>query len=519
MYESPFARRYAARVVPRARRLGRRTLAVLGALTATAAALRFATLGLQSYWYNEAASVLLAKRPFGDMLDRIPRMEGNPPLYYVLAWLWAKAFGPGEVGLRSLSALCGTAMVPAAYAVGARLGRGRAGLWLAALTALSPLLWWFSQEARPYILLGLLTALSLLAFLRFLGEGRGRDLAWWSALSALALGTHYFALAAIAPQAAVLVWRARSPRAGAGARALRPALLALVVPLAVAVALVPLARDQSSPATTSIPGPLATRSVELPKQLLLAFDAPLELELTVVAALLVLLGAWLAFARTDPDARGGARLAGGLGAAALAGVIAAALVGVDYLNTRNMIETWLPLAAVVAIGVAAPRAGRWGPLAGTALAALGLAAILSVDLHRPFQRDDWRGAARALGPARAPRAIVVTPGDGILPLAVYLPRAHQLAPGVRVAEIDVLGVALRRKQGEGPRQPTRVPPAPYPQFRLIGVRRDRMFLVARYRAPAALPISEGNLVNTRASRLPALYLYEPPESRRKMRDH
>ena len=42
----------------------------------------------------------------------IPRMEGNPPLYYVLAWLWAKVFGTGEVGLRSLSAVCGTAICP-----------------------------------------------------------------------------------------------------------------------------------------------------------------------------------------------------------------------------------------------------------------------------------------------------------------------------------------------------------------------------------------------------------------------
>ena len=112
----------------RARAAGRDALIAVAALTVVAAALRFSTLGLQSYWYNEAATALLTKLSLGDMLDRIPRMEGNPPLYYVLAWTWVKAFGAGEVGLRSLSALCGTAMVPAAYVVGARLAGARAGV-------------------------------------------------------------------------------------------------------------------------------------------------------------------------------------------------------------------------------------------------------------------------------------------------------------------------------------------------------------------------------------------------------
>src|SRR5207247_8403994 len=152
----------------RVRSAGRDALVAVAALTLLAAALRFSTLGLQSYWYNEAATALLTKLSLGDMLDRIPRMEGNPPLYYVLAWAWAKAFGTGEVGLRSLSAVCGTAMVPAAYVAGARLANARAGVALAALAACRPLLVWFSQEARPYIVLALLTALALIAFVRSL---------------------------------------------------------------------------------------------------------------------------------------------------------------------------------------------------------------------------------------------------------------------------------------------------------------------------------------------------------------
>src|SRR4051812_3497542 len=71
----------------------RRELAVLAGLTALAAALRFWHIGSQSYWYDESYTVDLVGRGFGDMISTIPRTESTPPLYYVLAWVWAKLFG------------------------------------------------------------------------------------------------------------------------------------------------------------------------------------------------------------------------------------------------------------------------------------------------------------------------------------------------------------------------------------------------------------------------------------------
>ncbi|MDQ6750970.1 MAG: glycosyltransferase family 39 protein, partial [Actinomycetota bacterium] len=417
----------------------------LASFTVAAAVLRFSTLGVQSYWYNEAATVVLVKLGFGDMLSRIPRMEGNPPLYYVLAWVWARVFGAGEVGMRSLSALAGTAMVPAVYAAGARLGGRRTGLAIAALAAFSPLLVWFSQEARPYILLSLLTAVAFVFFLRALEDDRRRDVAWWAGLSMLALATHYFALLVIAPQALWLLWRCR--RRG-------PILIGSAAILAVAAALLPLALDQREPAKTSIPGSLGTRIVELPKQLLLAFNGVAERPLAVLAAALVALGAWLAWRRGEPELRRAALLAAGLGATAICVVVAAAAAGIDYLNTRNMIEAWLLLLLVPAIGFAAPGAGRVGLAALGILCAIGLLVVVSVDVHRPYQRDDWRGAVHALGRAHGTRAVIVTPANGVLPLQVYLPRAKPLPPsGAVVSEIDLLGVARRVREGQQPQPP------------------------------------------------------------------
>src|SRR5262245_64002045 len=90
---------------------------VLGlvAITAFAAALRFGTLGQQSFWYDEVDTVALARRSLAGMLRTVPGTENTPPLYFLLAWFWSKIFGTSEVGLRSLSALAGTVTVPVAY--------------------------------------------------------------------------------------------------------------------------------------------------------------------------------------------------------------------------------------------------------------------------------------------------------------------------------------------------------------------------------------------------------------------
>ena len=120
----------------------------------------------------------------------------------------------------------GIAVVPVAFLIGAELSGRRTGLAAAALVAANPMLVWYSQEARCYSLLVLLTSISLLFFLRARRTESGRDIAWWALASALALATHYFAvfavggrgrLAAVAPSR----WRPQGARLGRGGR--RPA--------------------------------------------------------------------------------------------------------------------------------------------------------------------------------------------------------------------------------------------------------------------------------------------------------
>src|SRR5436305_8294839 len=83
---------------------------VLGGLLAIGALLRFATIASQSYWFDEAQAAHELHLSFGAMLHSMFARETNPPLYFVLGWLWVHAFGDGEAALRSLSALAGCAV-------------------------------------------------------------------------------------------------------------------------------------------------------------------------------------------------------------------------------------------------------------------------------------------------------------------------------------------------------------------------------------------------------------------------
>src|SRR5436305_13929831 len=80
------------------------------ALTALAAAVRFATLGHQSFWLDESYALgNIRFHSLSGMLGWMRVHEQTPPLYFMLARGWIHVFGSGEVGLRSLSARFGSA--------------------------------------------------------------------------------------------------------------------------------------------------------------------------------------------------------------------------------------------------------------------------------------------------------------------------------------------------------------------------------------------------------------------------
>ena len=161
-----------------------------------AAFLRFYRLDAQSLWADEGNSVSLSGRSLPSITAGAAH-DIHPPLYYYLLHFWMGVFGNSEFALRALSALLGTVLVYLTYLLGHRLSNHWLGLVAAFLSAISPFQVYYSQEARMYILLAALSALSVYSFIRFLeAEGSNtRNKYLWAGLyilaTTLSLYTHY----------------------------------------------------------------------------------------------------------------------------------------------------------------------------------------------------------------------------------------------------------------------------------------------------------------------------------------
>lgn len=456
-----------------------RTFWVVAGLTVLAATLRFATLGVQAYHHDEIVTASRVLRDgFWHAMEAVGFSESAPPLYYALAWLWTQLTGTGEVGLRSVSALAGVATVPVAYLLGAELRDRRAGIVAAALVAVNPMLLWYSQEARSYALLVLLTAAAALYFVRALHGGRRRDFTRWGVFSALALATHYFAIFPIALEAAWLLWRRR-----------RDAVAGLWIVLFAGLALAPLAIHQMALGHAEWIGDrsLGHRVWEAGVSFVVGetgdiVSRPETVLPAVLPLLAVLAGLLLLVLRADRGERRAGGLMLALAAVTVAGPLALALVapGKDYVLARNLLPALVPLLVAVAIGVTARRARRSGMVVASVLVAYSLGFCVWVSLSPAWQRPDWDTVAARLGEPTAPRAIVLWT-LGAASLRYYLSTgSFQAQPSEGFAwsvhEVDFVS--------DGPAAP--VPAALLGRrFRQVGYEQAGRLYVRRYALPGS----------------------------------
>lgn len=169
----------------------------LGAAAATvvlALVLRLYHLDGRSLWIDEVISSEAATlRHLSDVFAYTRSYGNESPLPDVITWAF-RVFGASDFVLRLPSAIEGTLCVLVIYLLGSVLFRPRVGLIAASVTAVLPFAVWYSQEARPYSLLMLLTTTQML--FAYLAVTR-RRVWYWAGLvtcSVLNLYTHYAAL-------------------------------------------------------------------------------------------------------------------------------------------------------------------------------------------------------------------------------------------------------------------------------------------------------------------------------------
>jgi hypothetical protein len=407
-------------------------------LVVLGAALRFYGLNHQGYWYDEANTVFLVRHSAGQMLGLLPATESTPPFYYCLAWLWTRVFGSGEAGLRSLSALFGVLVIPIAYVLGREAVTRRVGLVLATLVAFNPLLVWYSQEARSYALLVLLTTATLLAVVRARRTPDPRAMAIWAVAAILALTTHYYAVIVIGPEALWLLWHHRRRRG---------VQLAVAAVVAGGLALIPLALSQNNTGRDRwiSRAALGPRVNQLVPHVLIGPSVPDRPLVKFIAFAAAIAGLVLLAIRAEAAERRPAVTAGVLVLIGLALSFVFILAGYDDLITRNLLALVVPVLLVLAAGFGARRAGRLGLVAAAVLCAMGITAAVGVAADRDLQRPDWRPLIRMLGPPprHGPgRAFIIQRYRMLLPMSLYVRGLRRVAPriGATVNQIDVIAI-------------------------------------------------------------------------------
>ncbi len=145
------------------------------------------------YWMDEAITVGIASHPL-TAIPGVLRMDGSPPLFYMLLHVWMSWFGNGEMATHSLTVLIGMLTVPVGLWAGWSLFGRRAGLMAAVLFATNSFITIYGQETRMYVLMALLGLLATAGFLHAFVYRRRRYVVLFSVSQALMLYTHAWSL-------------------------------------------------------------------------------------------------------------------------------------------------------------------------------------------------------------------------------------------------------------------------------------------------------------------------------------
>jgi uncharacterized membrane protein len=392
------------------------------AATAAGALFRFAALGHESIWLDEAYSLDIARAGYLDLLTGRVYDPGNPAGYFLLLRGWLDLFGSTSIETaRALSALAGTLAVPAVWLLAHALAVPRRAAWLACgLVALSPPLVYLSQEARAFALLATAATLAAAAAARV--ERDSHPLAWagFVAAGVVMIHLHYYGFFVLAVLGLdLLVWACRRGRRE-------------VLRLALASAAVALGFAPYLPTFVQQLGAGAARSKETWWQHLALLPSFSVVGRTLVwkesglvpvaaCAALVVAAVFVPLAWLLPRARPWPRLAAvlALGLPALVGLVA---LKVPMVHTHYLSVVFPALLLLVACALDAglrahARLALW-------VLAVALAVLMPAALARLYlvpHKTDWRAVAAAVERQGGGLPVYFYEDLGAGPFAYYLP--------------------------------------------------------------------------------------------------
>jgi len=151
--------------------------------------LRLYNLDKFSFWFDEALGVLQAKNPEAIIIQK----DTAPPLYIFFLYYWNK-ISDSDFGLRLPSLIFGSISILMIYLLGKLLFTEKISFIGAFLLAISPFHIYYSQEARMYSLMPLLTLLSTYFLIKSLKNENPLSWLGYIIFNILNLYCHYIAL-------------------------------------------------------------------------------------------------------------------------------------------------------------------------------------------------------------------------------------------------------------------------------------------------------------------------------------
>lgn len=140
---------------------------------------------VQSFWRDEAFSVLAAEQPLRFIVSRL---GFEPPVYYTLLHFWVKIFGDSEIAARSLSLVGFVLATCLMVEWGALLFKKHwLALFLPLFFFLNPMLLYYAFEVRTYAWYTLFATLALFSY-------ANKKWRWFIVTATLAFYTHTYFL-------------------------------------------------------------------------------------------------------------------------------------------------------------------------------------------------------------------------------------------------------------------------------------------------------------------------------------
>lgn len=173
-----------------------------------ATVLRFYHIDFQSIWMDEIHTINEASpnKSFSEVYDALMTSEPHPPLFFFLIHILFKIFGYTTFVARSFVAIVGIAGVFSIYLLGKEIFSRKVGLISSLLLAVNYFHLYYSQDARMYGLLFLMTTLSFYYLVKFIKKPTLKTAVINGVFSALMIYCHFFGLFAFFAQYLILLY-------------------------------------------------------------------------------------------------------------------------------------------------------------------------------------------------------------------------------------------------------------------------------------------------------------------------